>query len=163
MSSEKAANSKFFVVSGNNESDFQDSFDSREEPEVCSFCHGTGWEVVTGKGARPCKCRTQNSHAGLIAKVKIPRRYENCHFQSYTIMNPSQEKAFKFSSKLAMEYPGVDRGLLLMGTCGVGKTHLAVSILKALTERGFSCLFYEFGSLLNRFRILIIRKHKAPN
>mgnify|MGYP001157449673 FL=1 len=39
-----------------------------------------------------------------------------------------------------------------MGTVGVGKTHLAVSILKGLTERGFSCLFYEFGALLKEIQ-----------
>jgi DNA replication protein DnaC len=39
-----------------------------------------------------------------------------------------------------------------MGTVGVGKTHLAVSILKGLTERGFGCLFYEFGSLLKQIQ-----------
>jgi DNA replication protein DnaC len=51
-----------------------------------------------------------------------------------------------------MEYPAVERGLLFMGTVGVGKTHLAVSILKGLTERGFSCLFYEFGALLKEIQ-----------
>jgi DNA replication protein DnaC len=42
--------------------------------------------------------------------------------------------------------------LLLSGPVGVGKTHLAVSIIKGLTERGFSCLFYEFGSLLKEIQ-----------
>jgi DNA replication protein DnaC len=51
-----------------------------------------------------------------------------------------------------MEYPAVDQGLLFMGSVGVGKTHLAVSILKGLTERGFSCLFYDFGSLLKEIQ-----------
>lgn len=152
MASEKAINHSLYVVSNNNEQDFQDFLDSQEDPEVCPFCYGAGLEVIPGKGARPCRCRKQNSHSNQIVKVKIPRRYENCHFQSYTIMNPSQERAFKYSSKLAMDYPAIDRGLLLMGTCGVGKTHLAVSILKALTERGFSCLFYEFGSLLKQIQ-----------
>ncbi len=36
-----------------------------------------------------------------------------------------------------------------MGPVGVGKTHLAVAILKELIEKkGVSCLFYESGSLL---------------
>lgn len=156
MSSEKATIHQLFVVPSTNEEsfaeDFQESFDSREEPEVCPLCYGSGMEVVPGKGARLCQCRKQKSHSNLIEKVKIPRRYENCHFQSYNMMNPSQERAFRYASKLAMEYPAVDRGLLLMGTCGIGKTHLAVSILKALTERGFSCLFYEFGSLLKQIQ-----------
>jgi DNA replication protein DnaC len=156
MSAEKATIHQFRVVPNTAESplaeDFQESFDSREEPEVCPRCYGAGMEVVPGKGARLCECRKQKSHSNLIEKVKIPRRYENCHFQSYRVLNPSQQQAYGYASKLAMEYPAVDRGLLLMGTCGVGKTHLAVSILKALTERGFSCLFYEFGSLLKQIQ-----------
>jgi DNA replication protein DnaC len=50
------------------------------------------------------------------------------------------------------EYPAVDRGLLLMGTCGVGKTHLSVAILRGLIEKGVPCLFYEFGALLKEIQ-----------
>ncbi|MEK7723866.1 MAG: ATP-binding protein [Acidobacteriota bacterium] len=155
MSSEKATIHQFRVVPNPNENEsaesFQDYLDSCDEPEVCQLCYGSGMEFITG-GVRPCKCRKQNSHSNLLEKVKIPRRYEKCHFQSYKVSNPSQQKAYAWASKLAMEYPAEDQGLLLMGTCGVGKTHLAVSILKALTERGFSCIFYEFGSLLKQIQ-----------
>lgn len=122
------------------------------DDEICPKCFGSGMEVVAGKGARQCECRKKNSQNKLIEKSKVPKRYYNCHFQSYKVSTPSQQKAFNFASKLAMEYPAVDRGLLLMGTVGVGKTHLAVSIIKALTERGFSSLFYEFGSLLKEIQ-----------
>ncbi len=119
-----------------------------DEPEVCPKCYGSGMEIVKGKGARPCGCRKQKSHSNLIEKAKIPKRYETCHFHTYRVLNPAQDRAFRYASKLTMDYPAVERGLLLMGTVGVGKTHLAVSILKGLTERGFTCLFYEFGALL---------------
>lgn len=122
------------------------------EPEVCEICLGTGVEVVPGKGARPCTCRNQGQHSNFLARVNLPRRYSDCHFHNYKPQNPSQDRAFKFASKLTMEYPAVERGLLLMGSVGVGKTHLAVSILKGLTERGFGCLFYEFGSLLKEIQ-----------
>ncbi len=40
-----------------------------------------------------------------------------------------------------------------MGTCGVGKTHLSVAILRELIEkRGVPCLFYEFGALLKEIQ-----------
>ncbi len=156
MSAEKATIHQFPGVSNKPENSFDenfpDSFEWDEESETCPLCFGGGMEVVPGKGARLCECRKQKANSNLLDKVKIPRRYENCHFQSYKVVSPSQQKAYGYASKLAMEYPAVDQGLLLMGTCGVGKTHLAVSILKALSERGFSGLFYEFGSLLKQIQ-----------
>lgn len=127
-------------------------FDLMSDADVCPKCFGTGMELVPGKGARPCDCRKQRSQVNLIERARLPRRYEACHFNTYRPQNPSQERAFKFASKLTMEYPAVDRGLLLCGPVGVGKTHLAVSILKGLTERGFTCLFYEFGTLLKEIQ-----------
>jgi DNA replication protein DnaC len=105
-------------------------------------------EVVSGEGARRCGCRKQSSHTTSVLRARVPRRYANCHFHNYKAASESQKTALKYSANLARDFPAVERGLLLMGPCGVGKTHLAVSILKSLTERGFSCLFYEFGSLL---------------
>ena len=120
--------------------------------EACEICYGTGVEIVPGKGARPCECRQRDSHSSFLDRVKLPKRYENCHFHNYKPQNPSQVAAFSKSTTLTMEYPAIDQGLLLMGTVGVGKTHLAVSILKGLTERGFTCLFYEFGTLLKEIQ-----------
>lgn len=153
MSAEKATIHQLYVVPNAIEESFEDSVEWGEEPESCPICRGTKWEVIAGKGARPCgECRKPKSDSNWLDKVRIPRRYESCHFQSYKVTNPSQQNAYGYASKLAMEYPAVERGLLLMGTCGVGKTHLGVAILKALTERGFSCLFYEFGSLLKQIQ-----------
>ncbi|MDH3494943.1 MAG: ATP-binding protein [Acidobacteriota bacterium] len=126
--------------------------EKRAESGVCGICFGTGMELVEGKGVRRCQCRKQASHTRLIETARIPRRYEACHFHSYKPMNPSQERAFSYASRLTMDYPAVDKGLLLMGSVGVGKTHLAVSILKGLVERGFSCRFYEFGGLLKEIQ-----------
>jgi len=123
-----------------------------EEPADCQVCLGTGMEIVPGKGARVCQCRNRDSHSTFLDRAKLPRRYSDCHFHNYKPDNPSQERAFKFATSLAMEYPAVDQGLIFMGTVGVGKTHLAVSILKGLTERGFTCLFYEFGTLLKEIQ-----------
>jgi DNA replication protein DnaC len=164
MSQEKATIHQLFAVPNAAEELFENDYPetpegddsesgySNEEPEVCPLCYGSGQEVVPGKGARKCACRKQKSHSNLIEKANIPRRYADCHFQSYRAMNPSQERASRFASKLAFDYPAIERGLLLMGSVGVGKTHLAVSILKALTERGFSCRFYEFGALLKEIQ-----------
>lgn len=120
--------------------------------EECPKCFGTGMEIVRGKGARICECRRSRSHHGQFDSVRLPKRYDGFHFGNYKPQNPSQTVALKSSMAFAMEYPAVDRGLLFMGSVGVGKTHLAVSILKGLTERKFSCLFYEFGTLLKEIQ-----------
>jgi len=110
-------------------------------------------EIVAGKGARVCECQKQNAGGGAsFEKAKLPRRYMPCHFNSYVPADPTQVKALRLATQFTMEYPAVDRGLLFIGTVGVGKTHLAVSILKGLSERGFSCLFYEFGTLLKEIQ-----------
>ena len=84
----------------------------------------------------------------------IPRRYSECSLESYkpTQGNGSQLLAFNYAFRLVREYPAVDRGLLFMGTVGVGKTHLSVAILRGLVEKGVPCLFYEFGSLLKEIQ-----------
>lgn len=66
--------------------------------------------------------------------------------------NGSQLQAFNYAFKLIDEYPAIDRGLLLKGTCGVGKTHLATAILRGLIEKGVRCLFVEFGALLKEIQ-----------
>ncbi len=120
--------------------------------EVCQNCFGSGMQVVAGRGARPCSCRQQTSHSTLIARARLPRRFLNSHFTTYRVLNSSQEKALGAAIDLALKYPQVERGLLFSGTVGVGKTMLAVSILKALIERGFACKFYEFGSVVKEIQ-----------
>lgn len=120
--------------------------------DECPLCFGTGMEVVPGKGARICSCRKMRSQFGQFQSVRLPKRYDGFHFNNYDARNDSQKAAFRLATTLTHEYPAVERGLLLMGSVGVGKTHLAVSILKGLTERGFPCLFYEFGSLLKEIQ-----------
>jgi DNA replication protein DnaC len=56
--------------------------------------------------------------------------------------------AFAYAHRLVTEYPAIERGLLFAGPRDVGKTHLAVAILRGLIEKGVSCLFYETGELL---------------
>lgn len=130
-------------------------------PQVCEFCSGTGWELVVGKGARPCRCRIADRVGELLARARIPKRYEKCSFDNYypqgdpwkeKEINESQRMALRDAKQFVDEYPGVEFGLLLMGPCGVGKTHLAVAMLRALVRKGIQCLFYDFRDLLKEIQ-----------
>jgi len=101
---------------------------------------------------RRCECRTVARTSSLVSAARIPRRYDDCDFDSYFPLNPSQEAGLMFARRVADEYPNLDVGLLFIGTCGIGKTHLSVAILKALLEKNISCLFYDFRDLLKEIQ-----------
>jgi DNA replication protein DnaC len=126
----------------------------QDSQTVCSFCFGTGMEVIAGRGARRCRCRTEERQAKLLAAANIPRRYERCSFANYHPVsgNGTQLQAFNYAFKLVDEYPVIDRGLLFMGPVGTGKTHLSTAILRGLMEKGIPCSFYEFGALLKEIQ-----------
>ena len=127
--------------------------DFEPESDECSKCHGIGMEIVRGKGARICACRKTGSEKNQFEGRGLPPRYDGFHFRNYVPRTPSQKLALEYALNLTNAYPAVDRGLLFSGSVGIGKTHLAVSILKGLLERGFSsCLFYDFATLLKEIQ-----------
>jgi DNA replication protein DnaC len=141
--------------------DSQANLDQRAgaQDAVCQYCFGTGTRIEPGKGASICDCRRSNSKNRLLAAAHIPSRYEHCTFDSY--IDPKNGSSFESLcwarqtiEKRVKDYdPGrTDRGLLLMGSVGVGKTHLAVAMLKGLIARGVPSLFCESGSLLKQIQ-----------
>ena len=120
---------------------------------VCEICFGTGTRVDPEKGASPCSCQSSSRTGRMFRAARIPARYAECSLDNFTrIPNSSQDQAFLYACRLVLDYPAVDRGLLFMGPAGVGKTHLAVSIMKGLLSKGFAVVFYEFGSLLKQIQ-----------
>jgi DNA replication protein DnaC len=121
---------------------------------VCPNCNGSGWELAeVGKGVRRCRCLESARVERLLAEARIPKRYEHCDLDSYVTRNESQKSAKIWVQRFLDKYPRVDNGLLFLGTCGVGKTHLAVALLKQVVkEKGDGGLFYDFRDLLREIQ-----------
>lgn len=120
--------------------------------------------------AVPCDCtvidptdRTERA----LSRARIPERYRLCCFESFetdwdyssgkdpvpkdlvAAWNMSLSSAKMQVEAFVRDFPACeDMGLILMGVCGVGKTHLAVAALKAILENGHQGLFYDYGELL---------------
>jgi hypothetical protein len=77
-------------------------------PLVCSLCFGTGMEVVPGKGARRCRCRTQDARAKLMEAARIPRRYEECSLDNY---QPTNNNGSQLGSVASMKSAQLSRAL----------------------------------------------------
>jgi DNA replication protein DnaC len=124
---------------------------------ACPICGGTGWRDVAGSKERAverCACRVQGRGERLLAGAKIPARYEHCELSTfrYDLENPEDAKlgqARLAAGRFVEEYPVEKTGLLFVGSVGVGKTHLAVGILKALIrDKGVPCRFCDYRELL---------------
>jgi DNA replication protein DnaC len=128
----------------------------RMNDKPCSQCGDTGWVVKggpAGTSAARCACFDGRRAALLIERAHIPQRYQDCSFDNFKPSDPSQTDALKISKKFAANYPDQNVGLLLIGPCGVGKTHLAVAMIRELiVGKGAACLFYDFRDLLRDIR-----------
>jgi len=122
--------------------------------DACPRCGGSGWERIEGTGSvRRCGCRDDVRMQRLILGARIPKRYQHCDLESYLPNDPSQKKAKADVVRFIEKYPLIDVGLLFLGSCGVGKTHLAVSLLKQIIlEKGDFGLFYDFRDLLREIQ-----------
>lgn len=135
----------------------------------CPICGGTGWktaaETAPGEPARVTRCGCQAAASAEEKRhaANIPPRHRDCDFTGFAVdglENPAHNASLQGARLLAesfvKEYPQMgDKeglGLLFMGPSGVGKTHLAVAILKGVIERGFSALFCDYKDLLKQIQ-----------
>src|ERR1700730_5531006 len=125
--------------------------------DVCPLCEGTGWKSVSIDAERRvarCDCRLQARTGALLTAARIPKVYEHCELSEFdTRFHPSLAPALLAATKFVEEYPLEKAGLLLVGTLGVGKTHLAIGMVKALIlKKGITCLFCDYRELLKQIQ-----------
>jgi DNA replication protein DnaC len=116
--------------------------------EPCPGCGGNGWELVAGKGVRPCDCVRVRRIETALASSRIPERFRDSSFENYEAKTPSLARAVAATKRFIGDAPLTELGLLYLGSCGLGKTHLSCVALTALIRKGLSGLFYDFRDLL---------------
>jgi len=135
--------------------------------KVCSRCAGRGWILEkdgTAGTARRCECQTEDLAPRLLVGARIPSRYKSCSFKSFDIHAPSAAAKDQLLQAKSLSQRYVDQfvaedgtftetGLIFIGPPGVGKTHLAVAVLKELIDRyRVHGLFVDFTSLIHEIQ-----------
>ena len=123
----------------------------------CAACSDTGWRALEADGVRRverCDCWRRRVAHTMLEEAGIPRRYGKCDFSSFvTYENEQLLRALASARGFAEAFPVVDKGLLLIGPPGIGKTHIAVATLRAVVlTKAVRGLYFDTRTLLSTIR-----------
>jgi DNA replication protein DnaC len=124
---------------------------------ACARCDDTGWRPVERDGVRSverCECWRDAATSQLTDAARVPPRYGRCSLDNFVLYpNERLANALAAAKRFAEAFPAVPKGLCLIGPPGIGKTHIAVSVLRTVVQtkraRG---LFYDVRDLLRVIR-----------
>ncbi len=124
---------------------------------TCPECGGRGQIFIEDENGissmRECACAGLMQRLKKVGEAGIPGKFTGAQFETYHPMDASQKLALRIARDFVEDYGSSAQGLLFMGKPGLGKTHLAVSVIKMLIlEKGEDCKFVDFFQLLSDIR-----------
>lgn len=132
---------------------------------VCPRCGGTGYTIVERDGmsaAARCPCFVDKMAEERIPRSGIPEKFAGASFENFKMPDPSRNPVasralvpvYMEIKRYAREYSPAMRkpGLLIVGSHGIGKTHLAIAAFKEILRKGFDGVYFDFQSLLDRIQ-----------
>jgi len=126
--------------------------------QACPRCGESGYVMVaTGdtRVAQTCSCRHLDQRIAAFNMVGVPAAVARASFDTFRPWSPQQSRAKtaceSFARQMRPDRP--NRGVLLHGRPGCGKTHLLAATLRYLAlEKGVNCRYVEFMLLLSDIR-----------
>ena len=130
----------------------QNTYDWYKFESGKEFKHGCECELIEiGKKERAYN--KQKKLNALFNQFEINDDLQNATVKGYKVTNEMQQ----YAKETAIEYINTfnaakGKSLILQGTYGTGKTHLAYAIAKAVKAKGYSVVFMHVPHLMERIK-----------
>ena len=141
---------------------------SQKESAVCPYCGGVGWlrrdlpisDPDFGQLVR-CVCKENEINRDAQQRLYDASNLENFNhmtFNAFSVqgrlgLGDEQIHSLQYALSQAQKFAASPRGwLVLMGTYGCGKTHLAAAVANACVEFGMTTLFLTVPDLMDWLR-----------
>ena len=83
----------------------------------------------------------------------VPEDLENASFDNYIPEHPTQKEAFRKTKHYAEHFGNLDfTSLLLKGTYGIGKSHLAKAVSDTVKDKGLTVIYIDLPGLLRKIK-----------
>ena len=120
---------------------------------VCPICRGSGLMIDATElpvRAVPCSCASLNNRISLFNMARIPGRMHEKTLDRFEENSAGQATVKLFMKRFIDDYRPGNRGFMLWGRPGTGKTHLVCAMARYfLLERGYTVRFVDFFQLLS--------------
>lgn len=149
----------------------RDAGNTLVEADVICDVHGrSGGLSIFGREPRCLKCISEKVVADTRASIQaieidgvrrkaevaarysgIPARYRDATFDRYVIKDPDQASVVSAVRMFAAADVRAWRSLVLYGSAGTGKTHLAIAAANEMMSRGLTVKYVSCQSMVDRF------------
>ena len=126
----------------------------------CAACADTG---ILPDG-RTCDCASALMRGYTMEEIGKSSPLALCHFSTFSLdyyspavdpeygKSPRENMQYILNAcrRYAAEFPASGRNLLMVGGCGLGKTHLALSIASDVLEKGYNVLYCSAAGIFKQ-------------
>ncbi|MCX7719593.1 MAG: ATP-binding protein [Candidatus Sumerlaeaceae bacterium] len=116
---------------------------------MCEACNGDGFIINANGEACSCRCVAAFEAAQRRIRARIPKRYASASLDALAAVDSRQEKVIEAARAYCRSFTrSTDRGFLLYGPAGTGKTLIVAAVANNLLDRGVEVRFWNFRDLM---------------